>query len=77
MRVDWFGWKGRKALPTRGPRWFLSRGANFVYISLGGVCSVTLPWFWHRGAIESRGYDRGWNAGYEAGFARRGDGHGA
>lgn len=67
VRVDWFGLKGRKSLPKRGPRWFMSRGANFLYLSLGGVCSVTLPWFWFHGAIESRGYDRGWRAGYQAG----------
>lgn len=67
VRVDWFGWQGRRSLPKRGPRWFKSRMANAVYFSLGGICSVTVPWFWHRAAIHSRGYDRGWNAGYEAG----------
>lgn len=67
VRIDWFGWSGRKSLPARGPRWFISRGANFLYIALGGVCSVTVPWFWFHGAIESRGYDKGWNAGFEAG----------
>jgi hypothetical protein len=66
VRFDWFGINGRASMPKRGPRWFASRGANYVYISLGGFCAVTVPWFWHRAAIESRGYDRGFNAGYHA-----------
>lgn len=74
FKLDWFGLRARANMPSRGPRWFTSRGANFVYVCLGGWCSVTVPWFWHRAAIEARGYDRGWNAGYEAGSkARRGD----
>lgn len=67
VRFDWFGWHGRKGMPARGPWWFVARCANFLYISLGGYASLTLPWFWHHGAIESRGYDKGWLAGYEAG----------
>ena len=74
VRIDWFGMSARKSMPKRGPRWFASRGANFIYISLGGFCSITVPWFWHHGAIEARGFDRGWNAGYQAGHtSRRGD----
>jgi hypothetical protein len=68
MRVDWFGLKGRRGMPTRGPRWFVTRYANGLYISIGGVCAITVPWFWSHAAIESRGYDRGWNAGYQAGY---------
>ena len=67
FRFDWFGWRGRRSLPARGPRWFTSRGANYLYVSLGGICSVVIPLWWHPAAIESRGYDRGWNAGYQAG----------
>jgi len=67
IRVDWFGWSGRKSGPTGGPRWFISRGANFKYIALGGICSVTVPWFMFHGFIESRGWDAGWRAGFEAG----------
>lgn len=52
-----------------GPAGSHPAGPTTSYISLGGFCSVTVPWFWHRAAIESRGYDRGWNAGYQAGQA--------
>lgn len=69
IRVDWFGLKGRQSLPDRAPLWFVSRGSNYLYVSLGGVCSLSLPWFWHRSAIESRGFDRGWNAGFQAGWS--------
>jgi hypothetical protein len=68
MRFDWFGLKGRQSLPKRGPRWFMSRGANFLYFSLGGICAITVPWFWSHAALESRGFDRGWNAGYDSGW---------
>jgi hypothetical protein len=73
FRFEWFGWDGIKALPKRGPRWFMSRGANFLYFSLGGMCALVVPWFWFHGAIESRGYDKGWNAGYEAGLREAGE----
>jgi hypothetical protein len=62
IHIDWFGWRGYKSLPKRGPRWFISRGANFQYIVLGGICSVVVPWFRFQEA-----WDRGWRAGYEAG----------
>ena len=71
LRVDWFGWRGRASLPARGPRWFVSRGANYLYFSLGGFCSISLPWFWSREAIDSRGYYRGFNAGFESGYNTR------
>ena len=73
MKIDWFGWDGRKGMSKRGPHWFVSRGANFFYACLGGVCSVTVPWFWSHAAIRQMGYDEGWNAGYQSGSVR-GDG---
>jgi hypothetical protein len=60
LRLDW---NGRKDFP----RWFVTRGANFVSMHLG-VVILTIPWVWHPGALESRGYDSGWRAGYQAGL---------
>ena len=70
IRIDWFGLKGRNVGP-RGPRWFVSKGANFFYVALGGVCSVTLPWFMSRIYLDSQKWDEGWRAGYESGLKTR------
>lgn len=53
----------------RGPRFFRSRGANFLFFG-HPIGFVQIPWFWSHAAIEARGYDRGWNAGYQAGQSR-------
>lgn len=68
FRFDWFGWNTSATLRGGGPRWFVTRGANFLYVSLGGFAAVTLPWPWSRAALENRGYERGWNMGYESGL---------
>lgn len=72
LQIDWFGMDERKSL-VRGPRWFVSRGANFLYVSLGGCCSVVVPWFWSRAAIEARARHEGWMEGVEAGQRLRDD----
>lgn len=63
-----FSWGQR---PTRSPRFFRTRCANFIVFGhpLG---FVQIPWFWSHAAIEARGYDKGWNAGYQAGQSRVG-----
>ena len=67
MQFKWFGFNRRKNFPVGGPWWFITRGANFLYISLGGWASLTVPWFMSHAFIESRGWDAGWRAGVEAG----------